>query len=176
MIRPPADRATVRTRLRTQESGFGLVELLVAIVLLNVGLLALAAAFNSGVFALRRAGQNSTASALAEKQMETLRAITYAKVALDPTLSSTDAAYTAAAPPGSPVQATCSPVKDYCYPMRIVTGPSSPDGRTYRIDTYIVTPAGTNPPKTVRIIVRDGNDLSRRLVSYESTFHFSSGS
>jgi Tfp pilus assembly protein PilV len=59
----------VRLRLRS-ERGFGLIELLMAMVMLNIGILAIVAAFNSGMFALNRASKISTASALADSQME----------------------------------------------------------------------------------------------------------
>src|SRR5213083_2776751 len=79
-----ADRENVRVRLRSEE-GFGLIELLMAMVMLNIGILAVVAAYNSGMFALKRASALSTASALADSQMETYRAITYAAIALDST-------------------------------------------------------------------------------------------
>ena len=47
----PADRPGVRLRLRS-EKGFGLLELLMAMTILNVGILAIVAAFNSGALAL----------------------------------------------------------------------------------------------------------------------------
>ena len=72
------------SRLRTQE-GFGLIELLVSMVMLNVGILAIVAAFNSGAVALRRASQISTAAALGDKQMELYRAIAYNAIVLDTT-------------------------------------------------------------------------------------------
>ena len=43
-------------RLRS-EQGFGLIELLMAMVMLNIGILAVVAAFNSGIFALNRASR-----------------------------------------------------------------------------------------------------------------------
>ena len=45
----------MRLRLRS-ESGFGLIELLMAIVVLNIGILAIVAAFNSGIVSLNRKG------------------------------------------------------------------------------------------------------------------------
>jgi len=45
----------VLRRLR-QEAGFGLIELLMAMTILNVGILATVAAFNSGIVTLRRSG------------------------------------------------------------------------------------------------------------------------
>ena len=75
----------MRADLRTEE-GFGLIELLISIVMLNVGILALVAAFNSGALAIQRASQTATAATLAEKQMELYRAQQYANVALEASL------------------------------------------------------------------------------------------
>jgi Tfp pilus assembly protein PilV len=72
----------VRARLRSQE-GFGLIELLMAMVMLNIGILAIVAAYQTGTFALNRASKISTASALADQQMELYRAIKYDAIALD---------------------------------------------------------------------------------------------
>ena len=47
-----------------------MLELLMAMVMLNVGILAVVAAFSSGNAALYRANRTSTAGALANKQME----------------------------------------------------------------------------------------------------------
>ena len=71
-------------RARKQD-GFGLIELLMAMTILNIGLLAIVAAFNSGAVAIRRASRISTASALADSQMELYRALTYTSIALDST-------------------------------------------------------------------------------------------
>src|SRR3712207_8248851 len=77
-------------RLRRDESGFGLVELLIAMTVLSVGILATIAAFTSGSFALQRASKLSTATAIADAQMERYRAIRYDSIAL--TQSSLDVA------------------------------------------------------------------------------------
>ena len=61
-------------RLRGQ-SGFGLIELLMAMVMLNIGLLAVVAAFTSGIWGLARAGSISTAAALGDAQMELYRGL-----------------------------------------------------------------------------------------------------
>src|SRR4249920_2027066 len=71
-----ADRQDVSGRLRAQ-SGFGLIELLMAMVMLNIGLLAVVAAFTSGIWGLARAGRVSTAAALADQQMEIYRGLAY---------------------------------------------------------------------------------------------------
>ena len=50
----------LRQRLRAEE-GFGLVELMISLVVLNVGILAIVAGFNAGALALLRATETSTA-------------------------------------------------------------------------------------------------------------------
>src|SRR5438876_10462481 len=91
--RRTADSQNVLSRLRN-EKGFGLLELLMAMTMLNIGILALVAAFNSGAVALQRASRVSTAAALADTQMELYRAITYTTVALDSTsVNATDTLY-----------------------------------------------------------------------------------
>jgi type II secretory pathway pseudopilin PulG len=167
----------MRTRVLREERGFGLIELLIALTLLNVGILAMVAAFNSGALALQRASKASTGSALADKQMELYRSMLYDNIGLDSTelaadddnaTYSGDSAYSA-----TMVTRTCTgtPKPDECDPSRTVTGP---DNRSYRVDTYIVLEAPTASSrnlKNVTIVVRDGSNLSgRALVRSESTF------
>ena len=59
----------------TEEEGFGLIELLIAIVVLNIGILALVATFQSGVLALSRSASTSNGTAVAEKVMEVYRSM-----------------------------------------------------------------------------------------------------
>ena len=76
-------------RLRGDERGFGLVELLIALLVLNVGIFATLAAFNAGTLALRRASMASTAGAMADTEMERFRSLTYAQVLAQPASAST---------------------------------------------------------------------------------------
>jgi Tfp pilus assembly protein PilE len=64
----------VRLRAR-EEEGFGLIELVFAMVMLNVGILALVATFQSGALAISRSAYNSNASVVADKTMEVFRAL-----------------------------------------------------------------------------------------------------
>jgi len=141
-------------RVRGQQ-GFALIEMLAAIVIINVGLLAILLSLNSGMVTLRRSAESSTASAVADRQIERYRAITFASIFLDTTsLAATDTTYTAdVAYSASQVNQTCSPLAAPCTPSQTVTGP---DGRTYRIDTYIVwtTPTGGDPVKQITVVVR----------------------
>ena len=174
----------MRVRLRS-ERGFGLIELLMAMVMLNIGILAIVAAFNSGMFALNRASKISTASALADSQMELYRAVTYNSIALDSTaLGSVDNTYKCDAALGAScpnstsgeITTTCSaPLPNECVPSRSVAGA---DHKNYRVDTYIVytTPTNGRQLKVVTVVVRDGNTLSARpYARVSSTFDASTG-
>jgi len=59
--------------------------MLAAIVLIDIGILALLLALNSGMVTLRRTAQLSTASVVADKQIEQYRATTYTSIYLDTT-------------------------------------------------------------------------------------------
>jgi Tfp pilus assembly protein PilV len=139
------------------EQGFALVEMLIAIVVINVGLLAILLALTSGVTTLRRSAETSTASALADKQLERYRAVTFSSIFLDTTslaVAATDSTYQMdSAYSASQVNQACSPLTAVCTPSQTVTGP---DGRSYRVDTYVVwvTPAGGTPVKQVTVVVR----------------------
>ena len=184
---------SVLARLR-KEQGFGMIELLVSMVILNVGILALVAAFNSGSFALRRAGRTATASTLANSQMELYRAMLYTGIALDlssvSTLTSTDNDYSCDNAIKTSVAAACgssnrktqvtttgcaTPLPNECQPSRAVRGP---DNRLYRVDTYIVTdtPPTGRAVKLVTVVVRDSQNLSKpAVVRVASIFDESTG-
>ena len=171
------------------EAGFGLIELLVSMMMLNIGILAIVAAFNSGAIALKNAGEISTASVLADKQMELYRALKYTEIALDTTAVATangDTTYqcdlankidpTGAC--GGANQQTqqlksCGTMTPQCNPRQTVTGP---DQRSYRVDTYVVaqTPPTGRTVKLVTIVVRRSFDL-RALARVSSSFDESSG-
>lgn len=141
-------------RLRSQK-GFALIEMLAAIVVINIGLLAILLALNSGMVTLRRSAESSTASAIADQQIERFRARAYAAIYLDTTLlAATDSTYqTDTAYSATQVSQTCTPLVAACTPSQTVTGP---DSRSYRVDTYIVfaTPTGGAPVKQVTVVVR----------------------
>ena len=172
-------------RLRTQE-GFGLVELMISLVVLNVGILAIVAAFNGGSLALLRASETSTAAMLADKQAELYRAMTYSAISLNTT--GVDGTYTGdVAYAGTRVTGACTaPVAVACIPTQNITAAASPDGRPYRIDTFIIryTPAATNPGppappvgrevKRVTVVVRRPTPL-KVLARVNANFDSSTG-
>jgi len=158
----------------------GLVELMIAMVVLNVGLLALLTSMLSGVTSMRRASRASTATTLAESQMELYRALTYSAIALDPSTIpasspyTTDSAYSA-----SEVTATCPgsvSSNPQCNASRSLVGP---DHGHYRVDTYItyVTPTNGRALKEITVVVRDaGNLAGQPLERRASWFDAATGS
>jgi prepilin-type N-terminal cleavage/methylation domain-containing protein len=196
----------LRGRL-ADDDGFGLVELLIAMTILVIGIMAIVAGFSSGMVALQRSSQVSTAGVLADQQMESYRRVRFAAIALDTTLfAGVDSTYKGdtAFPPSPPgtITGACagSPTASdyyYCNPSRTTTGP---DGRSYRIDSYVrwacvlpppgtlldttVTPptctpqlagvAKTRPVRSVTVVVRGGSP-SRALIRATSMFDESTG-
>jgi Tfp pilus assembly protein PilV len=65
------------------EDGFGLIELLIAMVILQIALLAIIGAFGAGAAALGRASKLNTASVIADQQMELYRSMPYDAIGLD---------------------------------------------------------------------------------------------
>jgi len=158
------------TRMR-DEQGFGLIELMIALSILSIGILALFGAFNAGAISLRRAGNVSTAAALADKRMEGFRALTFPSIGLLAPIPGTgvyagDAAYSAS----QVTVASCAGSAGQCAPSQTVTGP---DGHGYEIDVYVVNDAGGL--KKVTVVVRDGAKLTgrpfvRETSSFGATF------
>jgi Tfp pilus assembly protein PilV len=77
------------------ESGFGLIELLISIVVLQIALLALVGAFGAGSVALGRAAKINTAAVLADQQMELYRSMPYDAIGLDTASAPTTGTYIA---------------------------------------------------------------------------------
>jgi Tfp pilus assembly protein PilV len=184
-----ADIAFVQ-RLR-QNEGFGLIELLLAMTTLNIGILAIVAAFNSGALALSRASKASTATAIADTQMELFRGLKYLNIvqttsawnsaAADSTWTADTVYQTYMKTPVSPqaliaTQSTCPNTNaNSCNPEFTTNGP---DGRSYRVDTYMYydQPTGGEQIKTITVVVRDSNKLGGSLARETSVFDIATGS
>jgi Tfp pilus assembly protein PilV len=172
----PAHRLRAARRVAADGRGFGLVELLIALMVLNIGVFATVAAFNSGTLALRRANRTATASVIADKQMELYRSLLYSSIAvLAPPACSADPTYCGDTEyAGSVTSPTCPagvPLAA-CQPISTVTGP---DGNKYRVDTYMhlsVQTTGAFPGRAVKVIavvVRDPKTMAS-IVRTGSTF------
>jgi Tfp pilus assembly protein PilV len=167
-----------------QERGFGLLELLMAMTVLNIGILAIVAAFNSGALALARASKSSTATALADSQMELFRGLKYTNIeqttsgwssATGDSTWTADAAYqTNMSNPKWPkaliptVTSCPNTNTNSCNPEFTLTGP---DGRSYRIDTYMYY----DQPTTVSTTTTSSVTLPAGTISVVSTSGFASG-
>lgn len=126
-----------RLRLR-REDGFTLIELVIAMVVLSIAILALVAAYTSGFTALNRATRVSSARLVADQQMERYRAVQYSAIALNTSCGTScteDATYTGDTAYSSTAQVTgCGSTDSTCLPTQSKTGP---DGQSYRLDTYV---------------------------------------
>jgi Tfp pilus assembly protein PilV len=171
--------------LRRDEAGFGIIELVISMLILSVGVLALASAFTSGAVALRRASRTSTATAIADAQLERYRAIRYCAIYLSSaTVPAAGSNYWVGFTGPLVTSATCAdtvPVQATTARQDLLPA-QTPDGHRYRVDTYIVEGAPVASPtalsqnvKTVTVVVRDWNYLSRSLVRQTSTFHLATG-
>jgi type II secretory pathway component PulJ len=176
----------VNQRLPEREDGFGLVELVIALAILNVLILALFATFDAGSLALRRANEVSTAETVADKQMERYRAHLYNSISLNATLVSAAAGDTVhtgdAAWGGVGAQhgsASCTVTLAECMPVQ--TGVTGADSRQYRVDTYVRllptgsadAPTGAREVKRVTVVVRRAD--SKVLARLSSTFDQATG-
>ena len=171
-------------RARKSEEGFGLIELLMSMTMLNVGILALIAAFQSGAFALQRASKLSTAAAIADIQLERYRGYKYCGIlfaAAD--VGSLDTTYTQDRPPTrAAAHARANDPK--CMGVDGSRGlEAEPDDhraglKRYRVDVYIaadsVTAARPHQARDRRDPGRQHPDEGLRAVA--STFDEATGS
>ena len=168
-----------------------MLELLMAMVMLNVGILAVVAAFSSGNAALYRASRISTAGALANKQMEAYRGLKYDNIVFvtsewtsaiaDSTYTSDTVYQTNMSNPVAPhalvaTVSTCpaNVPATACDPSYTTTGA---DHRSYRVDTYLYydTPTSGQQLRAVTVVIRNPDDLTRVFARVSSTFDSSTG-
>ena len=169
-----------------------MLELLMAMVMLNVGILAVVAAFSSGNAALYRASRISTAGALANKQMEAYRGLKYDNIVFvtsEWTSAIANSTYT-----GDTVYQTnmSNPVAPHALVATVSTCPANvpasacdpsytttgADHRSYRVDTYLYydTPTSGQQLRAVTVVIRNPDDLTRVFARVSSTFDSSTGS
>lgn len=177
-------------RLR-REDGLGLVELMIAMMVLTIGILALVGAYSTGFAALGRASKVSSATVVADSQMERFRANSYGNIKLYTgcgAICSQDTTYTSDSAYSATNQITgCATTDATCLSTQTKTGP---DGQSYRLDTYIdySCPTGTlsvspsltcgsgqpAPVKLVTVVVR--KSTSGDWVREQSIFSSEAGS
>jgi type II secretory pathway pseudopilin PulG len=127
------------------ERGQGLIELVAAISVLTIALLALVGGISSGYVTISRAGAVGTASVLADRTMEAYRGKQYAAVSVGTTTTTYSTS----------------------------SNPPSPDGRTYTVTATITSGAAANTSgssaRTVKFVnITVTNSAGRQLASEQS--------
>jgi len=170
-------------RLR-EEGGQGMIELIMAVVLITIALLALMASYDGAFISLHKSSRTNAAAQLADTQLELYSSL-YALNTSDPnaqiglssslltTAKANDANYStdeaALTPSGTDVtNASCSTTTAQCKPVQTVTGL---DGKSYKMETFVrdisqtltcttttTTPCSlTTKQREVTVIIRDPN-------------------
>jgi len=180
------------------ESGQGLLELLLAFTILTIGVGALLTLIAAGFVSLQRSDRAGTALSLAEKQLELYHGVSYPYIRLSATsLASVSAgskymtanSSDSSIPPGTSTsqsldtasgnQACTAADATLCAPVQTVTGP---DHYNYEIDTYVTqcpsgsitscpSAASADPVKQVFVVVRDATKTGSPILARDaSTF------
>jgi prepilin-type N-terminal cleavage/methylation domain-containing protein len=168
----------ILTRRARAQAGFGMIELLCAMTVLSIGILAVFGMFQSSAVQIRRASTVTTAAALADAEIERFRAVKYETIGLASTdISAADSTYTGQS--GGAYKAISSPENLVNSTVVVAKCPPSPctssvptktvsgaDGKSYRVDTYITWSAVSNANgvagrnvKLVTLLVRDPSTL-----------------
>lgn len=167
-------------RIGKDEGGLGIIELVIAIAIINVAIMAMFAMFQAGALSVLRASRTSNGAVLAEKQTELYRAMLYTNIQLnDGLVTAADALHISASEWGSSTaqvkSSSCTSTLPECMPTQ--TSVTGADGRSYRVDTYIqvVTPSSGRPGKRVTAVVRLASNTSRILAKLTSNFDLATG-
>jgi prepilin-type N-terminal cleavage/methylation domain-containing protein len=190
-VRPYLRKVSASAR---REAGFGMVELLCAMTILAVGILAVFALFHAGIVNISRASTITTAGALADTEMERFRAVKYstlglAQIDVDAIASGdpykNDSAWRPISSPVNELNSTvvvtkcpATPCTD-ALPSRTATGA---DGKSYRVDTYMTWHAVENASgtpgrnvKLITIVIRDAQSPTKVWARATSSFDESTG-
>jgi Tfp pilus assembly protein PilV len=147
------------------EAGFLTIELMAAVFIIVISLLALMAAYDQSFFSIHSSAKTSAAGQLANNQLELYASLPYSSIGLDSTTltstKNTDANYGAdeSALPGTGTDVTISGCGSsaQCSPVQTLTGS---DGKScYKLETFIRSLTNNSATswteKVVTIIVRD---------------------
>ncbi len=163
---------TLRRRIRTlrSESGFMIVELLIAMTFLVVAVGALMALYASTIVDLRHSSTEGNALTLADKQMEVYKTLPFSGIIIDSsTIPSGSDPYVTAHSTDVTIPSSSGQVTGGTIGSSACSAPTQaqaqcatqnwtgPDGLAYRVDSYIVsaTPSGGGRTvKEVTVVVR----------------------
>jgi prepilin-type N-terminal cleavage/methylation domain-containing protein len=141
------------------EAGFGLIELLVAMVVTSIAVMALVAALSSSHVSLVRAARISTAAAVASAELEKYHALKYSEIEL--------------LIPASPTTANVPGADGRQYPTTTTIKKTCPDGADPATPTTCT--GGGRPLISVAVLVRELT-TNAVLVRESSAFDESTGS
>jgi prepilin-type N-terminal cleavage/methylation domain-containing protein len=179
-------------RSRSQ-AGFGMIELIAAMMVMAIGVLAVFAMYHSSMTQLRRASTVTTAAALADTEMENYRALEYESIGLASSdVGAADSTYTGQS--GGAYLAISSPTNQVNSTVVVTKCPATPctnsvptktatgaDGKSYRVDTYITWQSTSNQSgtigrnvKLITVVVRDSS-TNRTYARVASSFDESTG-
>jgi type II secretory pathway pseudopilin PulG len=150
---------TRRLRLLiSNEDGFGLIELTIALMMLVVGIAGTMSVFAGSILALQHSSQEGTALTLADRQLEAYRSLDYSCV---------PAALPASIPSG------CQPYTAGAFPnpyegSHDTTASESPDHKAYTVTTTIAT-VGSSKKVTVSVTLQGASTVLAREASYFSS-------
>ena len=171
------------------QQGMGLVELLVAMFVLMVALLALAAGYDTAAISVHNASKKTVAAKLAASQIELYQSLKVSSIGLDQTTltnvqTSGSGSYNATyvsdeaglSPTGTDHTIASCGSTPQCLPIQDVTGP---ENHAYRLETFVrdVTntgATGTWKERFVTVIVRD-RGISGNPLLYSVTSAFDPG-
>jgi Tfp pilus assembly protein PilV len=129
-------RRLIAVRKSSREAGFGMMELLIAISVLSIGVLAVFTLMNSGMIQIQRAAAVSTAAALAEGRMENFRAVKFTAIGLaDTEVAAADAIYAADAAyrTDTPTTSLTGAVTDTATALTVASTSGFPTAAPFRI-------------------------------------------
>jgi hypothetical protein len=185
-------------RLRS-EAGFGVIELVAAMAVLSIALLALLAGYDAAAISLHKSARETSASTVGTGQLELYRALPYGSIGLDqatlqtlgdPANPAYDALYaensllvgdsypdpvtgvTIQEPSGvvNDVQLAGCGSAPQCLPVQEVTGG---DGHRYRLETFVRDhddiPGIRQTERVVTVVVRDAEVPSLPLLAQLTT-------
>ena len=174
----------MRASNASEEAGFGLIELLIALTILSVGILAVFGAFLSSETAIRRASENTTAMTIADSRMEPFVSVRHAQIGLTAAaITAADSIHKAAAAYRAPDADSDTVPNESGEAVTLGSSTFSPtvtvtgaDGRSYRVDTYLTWRAvsGGRNVKEATIVIRKVGE-TRTLARVVSTFDAASG-
>ncbi len=147
-----------------------MIELVIAMSVLSVGVLAVHAMFVAGIFQITRASTITTAASVASAEMENYHARTYDSIGLPESLvSGADGTYRGdtAFKTNASERVGCPGGGCPAVPTKTVSGA---DGRDYRVDTYMAWESGARDVKIVTIVVRDGASPPRVWARLATSF------